>query len=99
MYLGRLSGEDACYIPFEEYVEADDSLLYAVQKIVLKTRIQKLVLRKREAAVCKLIPKCSEAIQCFGMYHHFLRGVSDVPERIIRNWKLENSTSNFLKDK
>jgi hypothetical protein len=45
MHLGRCLGEDACDIPFEEYVEADDSLPYAIQK-VLKTRIQKLVLRK-----------------------------------------------------
>jgi hypothetical protein len=48
MYLGEdIQENDACDIPFEEYVEADDRLLpYAVQKIVLKTRIQKLVLRR-----------------------------------------------------
>lgn len=81
---GRCSGEDACDVPFEEYVEDNDNdSPYTVQKTVLKNT--ETGAEEGEAAVCKPIPKCCEAIQCFSMYHHFLTSVSDVPEHIVRN--------------
>jgi hypothetical protein len=38
-----------------------------------------------DTAVCKPIPKCSEAMQCLDTYYHFLRGFPKVPGSIIRN--------------
>jgi hypothetical protein len=84
---------------FEEYVEADDNLLPStVQEIDdLCTEDKNTEIddedEEEEAAACKPIPKCSEAMQCLETYRHFLGGIPDVPESIIRNlWELESFT-------
>jgi hypothetical protein len=63
---------------FEEYLEAGDRLLpCAVQEIEDKnTDIDD----EEEAAACKRIPSCSEAVQCLDIFHLFLSGIPDVPE-------------------
>jgi hypothetical protein len=52
---------------------------------------------EEEAAACKPIPKHSEATKCSDTYHHFLSGIPDMPELIVRNlWELENVTSSLF---
>jgi hypothetical protein len=63
---------------FEEYLEADDSILpCAVQEIEDKnTDIDD----EEEAATCKPVPNCSEAVQCLDTYHLFLSCIPDMSE-------------------
>jgi hypothetical protein len=51
---------------------------------------------EEEAAIRKLILKCSEVMECLDTYHHFLSGIPNVPKSLIRNlWELSNFTSNL----
>jgi hypothetical protein len=83
---------------FEKYVEAYDNLLpCAVQKIDNLCTEDKNRAPDDEAAVCKPIPKGSEAMQCSDTYRHFLSGIPDVPESIVTNLReVENFTSNLF---
>jgi hypothetical protein len=46
-----------------------------------------------KAAVWKPIPTCSKAVLCLDTYCHFLSGVPNMPESIIRKiWGMENYT-------
>jgi hypothetical protein len=75
----------------EEYVEVDDSLLpCAVQETDnLCTEDKNTETDDKnedmDTELCKPIPQCSEVMQCLDIYCHFLRGIPEVPESIIRN--------------
>jgi hypothetical protein len=81
----------------EDYVEADDNLLPCVVQeidgLCTDNNNTGTDNEEEEAAACKPFPKCSEAMRCLDTYHHFLRGIPDLPESIIRNlWVVENCT-------
>jgi hypothetical protein len=60
---------------FEEYLEADDSLLPCVIQEIEDKNAD--IDDDEKAAACKPIPICSEAVQCLDMYHLFHNGVPD----------------------
>jgi hypothetical protein len=74
----------------EEYVQDDDILLPCA---VLETDDHCTEVKNTDTAeekegmkaVCKPVPECSEAMQCLDINCHFLSGIPDVPESIIRN--------------
>jgi hypothetical protein len=79
----------------EEYVEADDNLLpcagQETDDLCTEDENAETDVEDEEAAACKPVPKCSEAMQCLDTYLYFLSAFltcQSQSSEIFGNWKI-----------